>query len=253
MPPMLLTSALNPTAVLSERIVLLLSAKAPTAELPLPVELLTSVAVPLAVLSVPVAFSKSAATPVGCIVISRVERKRPRTDTRVEAAVGVAKEREPTNCCVRRAGGEVLKSVGPFCRSKVGIASIRRWNNPESSRDCAKCKEAKCQEYCCNCVFHVSILHNLISFPFRFVLIVRLVELLFVYNHLCGGTAHLNFWICAACSLSWAVRISIPFCWATADRNSAIVVSFFSILISCCSTFLCSLRNSLSNIAFTWS
>jgi hypothetical protein len=45
---MLLTSALNPTAVLSEPVVLLLSAKAPTAELPLPVELLTSVAVPLA-------------------------------------------------------------------------------------------------------------------------------------------------------------------------------------------------------------
>src|SRR4029453_14129856 len=97
MPPMLLTSALNPTAVLSEPIVLLLSAKAPTAELPLPVELLTSVAVPLAVLSVPVAFSKSAATPVGCIVISRFERKRPRPDTRVEAAVGVAKdENQPT-------------------------------------------------------------------------------------------------------------------------------------------------------------
>src|SRR5437879_9007775 len=52
----------------------------------------------------------------------------------------------------------------------------------------------------------------------------------------------LTFWIWAACSLSCAVRISIPFCcWATVD--------FTSVMLPCCSsTFLCSLRNSLSNI-----
>src|SRR6266446_7200199 len=54
------------------------------------------------------------------------------------------------------------------------------------------------------------------------------------------STWALTFWICAACSLSCAVRTSIPFaCCAT-------VVSKFC-------TFLCSLRNSLSNIALTCS
>src|SRR5438094_2181616 len=55
----------------------------------------------------------------------------------------------------------------------------------------------------------------------------------------------LTFWSCAPCSFSCAVRTSIPFCcWATVDFNSAIAAC-------CSSTFLCSLRNSLSSIAFT--
>src|SRR5438874_4979761 len=48
----------------------------------------------------------------------------------------------------------------------------------------------------------------------------------------------LTFWICAACSLSCAIKTSIPFCCcATVPSKSW--------------TFLCFLRNSLSNIAFT--
>ena len=48
----------------------------------------------------------------------------------------------------------------------------------------------------------------------------------------------LTFWICSACSFTIAARTVIP------DFSSAIV-------FSCSSTFRCSLRNSLSNIALT--
>src|SRR5437763_6334623 len=49
----------------------------------------------------------------------------PRAATGIEAACCVAKERKPTNCCVRRAGGEAKKCLLPFCRGEVGIATLR--------------------------------------------------------------------------------------------------------------------------------
>src|SRR6266446_3268510 len=62
----------------------------------------------------------------------------------------------------------------------------------------------------------------------------------------------LTFWICAACSLTCAVRTPTSF------LSSLIVASCFAaldfscpIVVCCLSTLRCSLRNSLSNIAFT--
>jgi hypothetical protein len=65
----------------------------------------------------------------GRILIPVVEQQRSSANTGVKAGSGVAKERKPTNCCVRSAGGEVFKRIGPFCRSEVGIAAIRRRDN----------------------------------------------------------------------------------------------------------------------------
>ena len=58
-----------------------------------------------------------------------VEKERPRAGSGIEAACCVAKERKPTNCCVRRAGGEAKKGILAFRRVEPGIASIGRWNN----------------------------------------------------------------------------------------------------------------------------
>src|SRR5262249_62031406 len=77
-----------------------------------------------------------------------------------------------------------------------------------------------------------------------------IAALRFVYDHLRRRFAHLNlraFWICAACSLSCAV--SCP----TVNFSSAIAARWFSILLCCSSTFLCSLRHSFSNIEPTCS
>src|SRR5436190_3446819 len=64
----------------------------------------------------------------------------------------------------------------------------------------------------------------------------------------------LTFWICAACSLSCALRTSIPICCcATVDFSSAMLACWFSILLCCSSTLLCSLRNSLSIMFHTCS
>src|SRR5438552_8557290 len=91
--------------------------------------------------------------------------------------------------------------------------------------------------------------------PFQFALVLdtqggSTSQLYGLFATTCGAGLFtsswaLTFWICAACSLSWAVRVSIPFCCcATVDFNS--------VMLACCSsTFLCSLRNSLSSITFT--
>jgi hypothetical protein len=60
----------------------------------------------------------------GRILVCDVEQKRPRSGSGVEAAFCVAKERKPTNCCVRRAGGETKEGIGPFCCIEPGIATI---------------------------------------------------------------------------------------------------------------------------------
>src|SRR6266498_5109523 len=68
----------------------------------------------------------------------------------------------------------------------------------------------------------------------------------------------LTFWICAACSFKRAVTASICFCCCAIVASSLSLFAWES--FRCCasaasnfSTFWCSLRNSLSNIAFTWS
>src|SRR5436190_5957727 len=73
----------------------------------------------------------------------------------------------------------------------------------------------------------------------------------------------LTFWICAACSFRLAVKASISFRWCATVasslvmlawkllRCSAIITSSSRNLRPCSSTLPCSLRNSLSNIAFT--
>src|SRR6266542_4415816 len=68
-----------------------------------------------------------------------------------------------------------------------------------------------------------------------------------------------TFWICEACSLSCVVRACIPFCCcamitccsATVLFNWLTVLFCSCISRACPSTLRCSLRNSLSNIAFT--
>ena len=61
----------------------------------------------MAVLSAPVVLSKSAAAPNGRIVVSGVEAEALPAPTPVlKLPVRDAKERKPTNCCVRSAGGE---------------------------------------------------------------------------------------------------------------------------------------------------
>src|SRR5437879_1757443 len=61
-----------------------------------------------------------------------------------------------------------------------------------------------------------------------------------------------TFWICAACSFSCAVRTPTSFCSSQIVASCAAALDFNCPMVACCSsTFLCSLRNSLSNIAFT--
>ena len=62
-------------------------------------------------------------------MVSHVEQKRPRADTGVETAVGVAPEREPTDRGISYAGGEVKKGVLSLSGVESGIAAIRRWDN----------------------------------------------------------------------------------------------------------------------------
>ena len=69
----------------------------------------------------------------------------------------------------------------------------------------------------------------------------------------------LTFWICDACSFKVAVKICISPCYcANVDFSCAMIASCFDALdfscaiVASCSWILpCSLRNSLSNIAFT--
>src|SRR6266480_7830375 len=84
--------------------------------------------------------------------------------------------------------------------------------------------------------------------PFQFALVLdtqggSTSQLYGLFATTCGAGLFtsswaLTFWICAACSLSCATMVCISlFSW---------------LMLACCSsTFLCSLRNSLSNITFT--
>ena len=58
--------------------------------------------------------------------------------------LGVAKERKPTNGCVRSAGGEAKEGFLPFCCGEVWIAAIRRRNDclclGPGSRQTEKCQ-----------------------------------------------------------------------------------------------------------------
>jgi len=61
-------------------------------------------------------------------------KERPRAGSGIEAACCVAKERKPTNCCVRGAAGKAKKCLLPFCCGEAGIAPIRSWNNSFCNR-----------------------------------------------------------------------------------------------------------------------
>jgi hypothetical protein len=83
----------------------------------------------------------------GRVRIRGVEQKGPSTNRGIEAAGGVAEEREPTSSCVGRASGEVLKRVLPFRRRKAGIASVRsRTDRLRQRRERAKHKAAQSKE-----------------------------------------------------------------------------------------------------------
>ena len=70
----------------------------------------------------------------GRILIAAVEHKGSSANTGIEAAGGIAPERQETDCRIISAGGETQKRGLPFCRVASGIAAIRRRNNPESIR-----------------------------------------------------------------------------------------------------------------------
>ena len=73
--------------------------------------------------------NKSAAAPNAVFSSAVLKRSAPAPVAVLKLPVCVAKERKPTNCCVRRAGGEAKKGLLPFCRGEVGIASIWRRDN----------------------------------------------------------------------------------------------------------------------------
>src|SRR5216110_533767 len=78
--------------------------------------------------------------------------------------------------------------------------------------------------------------------PFQFALVLdtqggSTSQLYGLFATTCGAGLFtsswaLTFWICAACSLSWAVRT------LTVVFSSAMAACWFSILLCCCSTFL---------------
>jgi len=79
-------------------------------------------------------------------LVSEVEEERARTEGGVEAAVGVAKERIPANCCVPDAGGEVEKGVLPFRGIEPGIASVRWRDNRLRFRSDSQAEECEHRE-----------------------------------------------------------------------------------------------------------
>ena len=67
-------------------------------------------------------------------MVSNVEKERPRADTRVEAAVGIAKKRKRTNSCIPGARGKAKEGLLALRRVELGIAPIGRRNNAEKFR-----------------------------------------------------------------------------------------------------------------------
>jgi hypothetical protein len=103
---------------------------------------------PTAVLLMPVVLNKSAAAPNAAFSSAVLKRSVPSSG--IEAALCVAKERMPTNGCVRRAGGEVKKGLLPFCRGEPGIASVRRRDNRPRNLGKALCRQSssECELSC---------------------------------------------------------------------------------------------------------
>ncbi len=124
LPVMLAMSALRPLAVLSTPVVLAASAPRPVAVLSAPMVLLRSAPAPTAVL-LPTVVAKSVPAPGG-ITACCGRKECPSAERRVEAAGGVAIEREEANCCIELAGGEGEQSVLPFRSVAIGISSIGR-------------------------------------------------------------------------------------------------------------------------------
>ena len=132
-------SANAPLLVLKSPSVLLYMANAPVAVFSSGMVLFKSETVPAAVLLMPVVLSKSAAVPNAVLASALLKSTSTRAGGGVEASRGVAKERRPTNCCVRSAGGEAKKRLRSFCGSEVGIASVwrrdhclRSWQKPKT-------------------------------------------------------------------------------------------------------------------------
>jgi hypothetical protein len=62
-------------------------------------------------------------------LISDVEKKCACTESGVEAAVGIAKERKPTNGCVPDPRGSTEKGLVSFRCVEPWIATVRWWND----------------------------------------------------------------------------------------------------------------------------
>ena len=86
----------------------------------MPFVLFKRAAVPTAVLSSPMVLNNSAAAPNAVLLVCGVEKQCSRAGSGVEATACVAKERIPTNCCVRRASGQALECLFPSAVVKLG-------------------------------------------------------------------------------------------------------------------------------------